>query len=133
MPHRNPMENTMRILPALMMTLCLAAPDALRAAGDGPVVEIVTFRLLPGAAKADFLTAAAGTEAPLRKMPGFVARRLVQAPDGTWTDLVEWASLSQAHAAADAMMAEPAFAPFMALIDGATVAMRHDHILWRMD
>jgi hypothetical protein len=128
------MEKAMRILPALMMTLCLAAPDALRAAGsDGPVVEVVTFRLLPGVAEADFLTAAAGTEAPLRATPGFVARRLVRAEDGSWTDLVEWASLAQAHAAAQMVMADPAFAPFMATIDGASVVMRHDRILWRMD
>lgn len=123
----------MRILPALMMTLCLAAPDALRAAGDGPVMEVVTFRLLPGVAPADFLTAAAATEPPLRRMHGFRARRLVQGADGVWTDLVEWDSLALAHAAAGAVMADPAFAPFMAAIDGATVAMRHDRILWRMD
>jgi hypothetical protein len=31
------------------------------------------------------------------------------------------------------MMAEPAFQPFMALIDGPTVKMRHDPILWQVD
>jgi hypothetical protein len=127
----------MRIPPALMLTLLLAPADMTRAdmapGGDGPVLEVVTFRLAATATEAAFLTAAEATAAPLRRQPGFVARSLTRGEDGTWTDLVTWTSLSAAHAAAQAMMADPAFGPFVALIDPASMQMRHDTILWRMD
>jgi hypothetical protein len=135
------MEIPMPFLPklafnALAMTLFLAPADAARAgssADDSPVMELVTFRLVPGVADTAFLAAARGTEAPLRKRPGFLSRSLTRGSDGLWTDHVLWSSLPEAMAAAEAMMAEPAFAPFMAAIDGATVTMRHDRVLWQMD
>ncbi len=97
------------------------------------VVEMVSFRLTAGADTADFLTAARATEAPLRRQPGFQRRVLTLAPDGTWTDLVEWADLAAAEAGAQAMMAEPAFQPFLAMIDMASVQMAHPAVQWRMD
>lgn len=121
------------LIPALGLTLMLAPADAARAAGSGPVLEVVTFRLVAGPTHDQFLAAARATEAPLRRQPGFLARRLTLAEDGTWTDLVAWASLPQAQAAATAMMAEPAFQPFMAMIDRDSIQMRHDRILWQMD
>lgn len=123
----------MRILPALMFTLCALPADLAGAGGADPVLEVVSFRLTPGTTDAAFLAAARATEAPLRRQPGFLARQLTRAGDGTWTDHVTWASLPQAMAAAEAMMAEPAFGPFVALIDPSSMQMRHDTILWRMD
>jgi hypothetical protein len=63
-----------------------------------PVMETVTFRLLPGTDSAAFLAAARAT-APL---------------------------------VAAALMADPVFQPFVAMIDGASARMRHPAILWRM-
>ncbi|NJS38862.1 MAG: hypothetical protein HC783_07405, partial [Rhodobacteraceae bacterium] len=80
-----------------------------------------------------FLAAAAATASPLRAQPGFQNRHLTHAEDGTWTDHVRWSSMAAAMAGADAMMADPAFGPFMALIDGPTVTMRHDIIAFAMD
>lgn len=100
---------------------------------DTSVLETVTFRLFPAADPGAFLAAAHDTAPALRRQPGFVARRLVLGGDGLWTDHVEWADGAAAQAAAQAVMADPAFAPFMALIDPATVDMRHAPILWRMD
>ncbi|MES2145830.1 MAG: hypothetical protein V4516_16105 [Pseudomonadota bacterium] len=100
---------------------------------DIPVMEIVRFRLAPGTDDTAFLAAAHGTERPLRAQPGFVRRSLTRAEDGIWTDHVGWTSMAMAMAGADAMMTEPAFGPFMAMIDGASVAMRHDRIHWQMD
>ena len=122
-------------LPALAATIVLAAPDALRAqgAGAGPVAEIVTFRLVPGTDEAAFLDAARGTEVAVRAQPGFVARRLSKDEAGLWTDMVEWQSLASAEAAARAVMAEPAFGPFAAMIDMDNLTMRHAPILFRMD
>jgi len=134
------METPMRILPALALTLLMAPADSARADGTatdnlvaGPVMEIVTFRLVPDTSDTAFLAAAEGTAAPLRLQPGFLGRSLTRSADGLWTDHVLWSSMITATAAADAMMADPAFGPFMALIDGPTVTMRHDQLLWRMD
>ncbi|MCU0827595.1 MAG: hypothetical protein MUE52_09350 [Tabrizicola sp.] len=100
---------------------------------DPQVIEYVTFALVPGADDAAFLTAARGTEALVRRQPGFVARRLTKGEDGTWTDAVTWASMAAAHAAPPVVMADPAFHPFMALIDGPSARMRHETIAFAMD
>ena len=95
-------------------------------------LEHVAFRLLPGTAPATFVAAARATGAALSRQPGFVARRLTQGPDGLWQDLVEWTDLATAQAAASAMMAEPDFAPFLAMIDMNGLVMRHDTIVWHL-
>lgn len=129
----------MRLLPAFSLLICLAPADAARADTaatgpmTGPVMEIVTFRLVAGATEAAFLAAAQGTADPLQAQPGFQGRTLTRAADGLWTDHVLWASTPEAMAAAEVMLADPAFAPFMALIDGPTVTMQHAPVLWRMD
>lgn len=117
---------------ALAMAPTLAPADTARGAA-APCVEVVTFRLVPGADVADFLTAARATEMPLRDQPGFLRRRLVQGADGQWTDWVEWRDVAAATAAAEAMMAAPAFRPFMALIDPESVVMRHDALAFAVD
>lgn len=97
------------------------------------VIEYVTFTLVPSADDAAFLAAARGTEALVRRQPGFVSRRLSKGADGRWTDAVTWASLAHAEAAPQAVMADPAFHPFMALIDGASAVMRHEGVALAMD
>lgn len=97
------------------------------------VIEYVTFSLVPGATEAAFLAAAKGTEALVRRQPGFVSRRLSQGSDGRWTDAVTWASLAEAEAAPLVVMADPDFHPFMALIDGPSAQMRHETLALTMD
>ena len=97
------------------------------------VAEVVSFRLLAGTDPTAFARAAQGTAGLLRATPGFIRRRLVQAEDGQWTDWVEWQDLATAHSAAEAVMVAPEFAPFMAMIDPASVAMRHDAVIVAMD
>lgn len=96
------------------------------------VIEYVTFTLTPGADDAAFLAAARGTEALVRRQPGFVARRLSRGEGGTWTDAVTWASMADALAAPEVVMADPAFHPFMALIDGPSAIMRHETVAFAM-
>ncbi|PLL13643.1 hypothetical protein C0V75_09810 [Tabrizicola sp. TH137] len=117
---------------AFALAPSLAPADTARGAA-APCVEVVTFRLVPGTDPAVFITAARATEQPLRGQPGFLRRRLVLGADGQWTDWVEWRDAASAQRAAEAMMAEPAFGPFMALIDGASVVMRHDVLSFAMD
>lgn len=95
-------------------------------------IELVTFRLTPGADRLAFLDAARATEATVRRQPGFVARMLTEAPNGTWSDIVTWASHPQAMAAAEAVMSDPDFGPFAAMIDGPTVRMGHSALVWQL-
>jgi hypothetical protein len=117
---------------ALAVYPVLAPADSGRGA-QASCVEVVTFRLVPGTETAAFLQAARATEAPLRGQPGFLRRRLVEGADGQWTDWVEWRDCPSAHAAAEAMMAEPAFGPFMAMIAMDTMVMRHEALAFAMD
>lgn len=89
------------------------------------VLELVTFRLIPGADPEGFLATAEATRPLVAAQPGFRNRRLGQDATGVWVDLVEWDSLTAARTAAQAVMEAPAFAPFMAMIDPASLVMRH--------
>jgi len=123
-----------RALPALSLILALAPAEAIRAeAAPGPVLEVAEFRLVPGTSEADFLLAAQATMPPLRDHPGFLSRRITRSETGVWSDLVLWTDLTSAKAAAAAMMADPAFAAFVARIDMATLTMRHDRVMWQAD
>ena len=123
----------MRLIPLLTLCLTLAPAEAARAGGEVPVVEIVTFRLIAGADETAFREAAQATDAALKANPAYGARVLTRDPSGLWTDMVRWSSLAAAEAAAQGMMTDPAFGPFMALIDPASVQMRHADVVWARD
>ena len=110
----------------------VAEADGPVAEADGPVTEIVNFRLAAATPEAAFLDAARATGPLLMASSGFVSRRLSRGADGIWTDHVEWASLAEAEAAAGALMNDPAAEPFLAAIDPATIAMRHETLLWTL-
>lgn len=121
----------------LALMLCASLPllapaDAARGGDAGPVAEIVTFRLVPGTDEAAFLAAARATGAPVSAQPGFVSRHLSRDDTGLWTDHVLWSDMGAALAAAQAVMEDPAFGPFVALIDPEGMAMRHAHLRWSM-
>ena len=113
--------------------VALAASDACpEAKANGPVAEIVTFRLLSGTDETAFLAAASATRTPVAAQPGFLRRSLSRDESGLWTDYVEWVDLPSALAAADAVIALPEFAPFSAAIDPDGLVMRHAPIVWSM-
>ncbi len=95
-------------------------------------IEHVTFRLTPGADRTSFLKNAHRTEAVVRRQSGFVARMLTEAEDGTWSDIVTWASHADAMAAAKTVMSDPDFAPFGAMIDGPSVQVSHSTLVWHL-
>ena len=114
---------------ALLAALALAPTDIARADAAGPVAEVVTFRLAPGTTEAGFLAAARATGPLAARQPGFLARTLSRGADGRWTDHVLWASSAAAQAAAAAVMADPAFAPFLAAIDPEGMDLRHEAVV----
>lgn len=121
----------MRTLTSLLMasTLTLAASDALRADGTGPVAEVVEFRLVEGADEAAFVEAAIAMEPFLKEAGGMIKRTLSKADDGTWTDHIIWASMDQAQSAAAAIMKRPEAGPFMSMINPEGMEMRHDAVM----
>jgi len=103
------------------------------ATSNDPVLEAVSFRLMPGTDVAAFRDAAAKTEASLRARGSLVRRLLSRNASGGWSDVIEWTSMDDALAAAEAVMQDPAFVPFGTMIDPDTVQMCHAPILWRME
>lgn len=96
------------------------------------ILEIAMYRTKPEIDRERFLRDSAPADGWLRSQSGFVERTLLEA-DGQWFDVVRWASLADAQAAAAAFetaaAADFATAPelrgLMSAIDPATVAMYH--------
>jgi hypothetical protein len=88
-----------------------------------PVVEVVTYRIDIG--RDAFLAAIPPTMEFLRTCPGFLGRQLGENADGAWVDLVQWASMAEALAAAARFNHSPLTAAFNAAIAPGTTVMRH--------
>lgn len=92
------------------------------------VAEVVTFRLKPGCAPADFTQAAQAMTPFLRSTGAMISRTLSADESGLWTEFITWTSMTAAKEAAAAMFARPEAAPFMAMIDQSDMSMRHAEI-----
>lgn len=90
-----------------------------------PVIETVTFTLLPGADATVFAQAAQDMNAWITAQPGFIQRRLSCTEEGLWIEHIEWADMASAKAAAAAIGSDPAHGPFLSAIDGASAKMHH--------
>jgi hypothetical protein len=90
-----------------------------------PVFEVVLFSLKPDAETEAFLAAAEAMMPDLRAMRGFVRRDLALGENGRWVDMVQWRTMEDAHAAAEAIMRVPSAMPFMGMIDETSITMLH--------
>ena len=90
------------------------------------VVEVVTFKLAQNVSSDEFLESAKAVNSLLDQTEGFVRRHLSVADDGVWTDHIEWQSLEQAKSASESLLKFEAAGPFLAAIDGDSVAMGHN-------
>lgn len=91
-----------------------------------PVYEIVTYGLAPGVSPDDFRAMAARMDPVIRAYPGLVAREVLHDEErGAWVELCRWASLREAQDAARAALEDPALAPYFAMMDMASLDMRH--------
>ena len=120
-----------KTLPSLMTGPAFAAPDAARGATAGHVAEIVRFKLVDGVSDAAFLDATAAMQPAVAAAPGFLSRRLSKGEGDVWTDYVVWTDLDHALAAASEVFKDPAAQAFGAAIDGESIDMRHEPILWQ--
>ena len=92
------------------------------------VIETVTFRLRDGISRADFAAAAAATTAWVSAQPGFVARHLSCAEDGTWTEHIRWQDMASASAAAAGIGTSADTAAFLSAIDGPSARVSHSEL-----
>ena len=65
-------------------------------------VETVTFKLAGGATRKDFLAANEAMIDWVLRQPGFQYRSLSEKEDGSWIDIVYWATRDEALAAGEA-------------------------------
>ncbi len=100
--------------------------------GETRVMEIVSFRLNEGVDAEEFRQAAKAIDSLLHGRGTATARTLVVDDDGLWTDIVEWSTMEEAKSAAEELVKDPLFAPLGAMIDGASVQMRHAPVQHQM-
>jgi len=89
------------------------------------VIELVLLRVRHSVSDEAFLAAAASANDVLTRCRGFLRRRLAKEEHGQWVDYVEWETLPDALAAAEAFSADAAAQPFNAAIEPGSVTMRH--------
>lgn len=98
-----------------------------------PTTELVTFATRPDASVDGLLAAARAANAWLERQPGYLSRTLTALGEGRYADHVGWRSLADAQAAAAQMMQAAETQDFIALIDPASVEMRHGSVILRHD
>ena len=87
--------------------------------------EIVIYRLKPAVDRDQFLEISARATDWLRQRPGYLGRQLLEDDSGLWVDLVRWATMDDALAAASAFMEVPEAAAFMEAVEPESVIMLH--------
>lgn len=89
------------------MSGCRSTPTSI-ASQQAKTLELVRFRPISDANPSGVALAGLEIEPVLREQPGFIGRTLARAEDGRFVDAVNWVSVSQAKAAANAVMSDPA-------------------------
>ncbi|MGH2614293.1 MAG: hypothetical protein ACRDJC_03560 [Thermomicrobiales bacterium] len=88
--------------------------------------EIVLYRLKPTVDRGRFLAISSQATEWLRQRPGYLGRELLE-DDGQWVDLVRWATMDDALAAASAFADVPEAEAFMDVVEPDSIHMLHPH------
>jgi len=91
-------------------------------------LETVTFKLANGIADEALLAANVAMTEWISCQAGFRYRSLSQFDDGSWIDVVYWASKAEADAADVKFKAEMLSSDFAMMLDVSTVKIRHSTI-----
>ena len=87
--------------------------------------EIVIYRLKPDVDRDQFIEISNRATEWLRRHPGYLGRELLEDDNGQWVDLVRWATMDDALAAAGAFMEVPEAAAFMDVVEPESITMLH--------
>jgi hypothetical protein len=86
------------------------------------MIEIMTFRLVPGGDEAGFEAADRKVQTQFAyQQPGLVRRTAARGADGGWVVITLWQSEEDADAAGAGWAHDPLAAEFMAFVDGSSV------------
>jgi hypothetical protein len=88
-------------------------------------LEMVIYRLKGHVHRDQFLKISARATEWLRNRPGYLSRGLLEDDSGLWVDMVRWATMEDALAAAAAFMAVPEAAVFMDAVEPDSITMLH--------
>jgi len=93
-------------------------------------IELVRFRLQPGKTAADWLKASEKISDWMKVQSGFQFRSVSETDDGEWWDLVYWASMDAARAAAEHFMRDlgEVIAPLV-VRDSVVIARSKAHVM----
>jgi hypothetical protein len=87
------------------------------------MIEIMSFRLAPGADEEAFLTADSEVQSDFAyRQPGLLRRTTARGPDGAWIVIDLWRSATDADATTALWGEDPVTARFMSFVDTATVS-----------
>lgn len=93
---------------------------------QGHAVELAIFKVKPGVGRERLLETVGPVSDWVRTQPGFISRDLTYSADtDTWIDVIWWASLDDARAAAEAAMSSESCGAMFALIDLEGTQMIH--------
>jgi antibiotic biosynthesis monooxygenase (ABM) superfamily enzyme len=87
--------------------------------------EIVLYRLKPDVDRARFMAISAQATEWLRQRPGYLGREVLEDDSGQVVDLVRWATIDDALAAANAFADEPEAAAFTDAVEPDSIQMLH--------
>ena len=88
-------------------------------------IEVVIFKARAGVSDSQLQTAALAVTPILKEMPGFISREFGASEDSKYIDIVHWASLPSAKAAAEKVMGIPKCGEFFDLIDQNQMQFMH--------
>ena len=93
---------------------------------DHHILEVVTFKLLPGVTEDQFAEANESLSGWAKRQPGFVSRNLAyNESEETYIDVVYWESLAAAQSASDLSMKSEECAPMFGMCDLESVKLVH--------
>ncbi len=95
------------------------------------VIEVVNLRIRPEVDEARFVAAVGESMAFLERRPGFLGREIGATAHGEWIDIVRWADLESALAAAAAFTAAPEAEAFNACLERGSAQLRHFRSVYR--
>ena len=95
--------------------------------------EIVIYRLKPDVDRSRFMEISNRATEWLRQRPGYLGRELLEDESGLWVDLVRWATMEDALAAASAFMDVPEAVAFMDAAEPESITMLHPRSVVKYD
>ncbi|MER8404209.1 MULTISPECIES: quercetin 2,3-dioxygenase [unclassified Mesorhizobium] len=94
---------------------------------DTNVVEITEFALKPGFTEQMFLQTRDEVNDEVRKLKGFINRRLLKS-EGGWTEILEWADIDSAKSAGEVWSTLPGIKNYCSMVNSASIKVGYHSV-----